>query len=115
MIGQRTMTVRTHILLKIVAEIFGAFAGGLLFFVCLLRFDFSPPSASALFLALVLLGFAIPSTLFMLVIPAKCPQCRGSAFFRPTRPISYRCRLGHTARTKWSQVPDQETHGERNS
>jgi hypothetical protein len=109
---QEPMPIWLHLTIWITAQIVGAMGSAIAVMAFVPSPHGEPPRAKfALFFGAFILGAIIPRLVFKYLVPAKCPQCGGRAFFsslrqsqrspifggrRGARNIVYRCKeCGH--------------------
>ena len=83
------MRIGAHLVATIASQVLCFFAGFLLFVSGYRCTDLLPPPAQMVLLAGG--GFLGARLLFRRVIPARCPECAGSAFPHGMQPIVYVC------------------------
>ena len=96
------MSIKLHLTLMIAADVVLLVIAMAL--VLPLVLEWLDPSSIVLeavcFMALALSALILPEILFRFLIPARCPKCKGPAFMKGRRPVSYACRAcPHIERT----------------
>jgi hypothetical protein len=93
------LPIGLHLVLIILADMLGFFGGALVGFVLFGLVPRPADSSSGLLAAVgvvsfiggVGLGLVLCHAAAARLVPARCPQCGGSTYFRPGTPITYHC------------------------
>ncbi len=98
------MRISLHLILSLLAQAIGFLGSTGFIMLRMNRIEASGVNPYIVLFGCASVGFMIPRLAFQFLIPAKCPDCGGSAKFKGGKPIKYICnQCGKTHKTTISE------------